>query len=54
LIVCQKINNFILGKPQVEFEGTTKELAKEMGITRVHIAITHDEHYVVANAILEQ
>eukprot|EP00026_Physarum_polycephalum_P022089 Phypoly_transcript_25864.p1 GENE.Phypoly_transcript_25864~~Phypoly_transcript_25864.p1 ORF type:complete len:139 (+),score=18.91 Phypoly_transcript_25864:55-471(+) len=42
------------GKPEVEFEGTTKELATELGITRVHLAITHDEQYVVANAILEQ
>ena len=42
-----------LGKPEVVFDGTTKELVQELGITRVHVAITHDEHYVVANAILE-
>jgi len=42
------------GKPEVEFEGATKELAQELGITRVHVAITHDGDYVVANAILER
>jgi len=48
-----KISYTAKGKPEVVFDGTTKELVQELGITRVHVAITHDEHYVVANAILE-
>jgi len=42
------------GKPDVVLEGGTKELATEMGVTNVHVAITHDHCYVVVNVILEQ
>jgi len=42
------------GKPSVVLEGSLKELASEMGVTHIHVAITHDHCYVVANVILEQ
>jgi len=49
-----KLAHSTLGKPELELEGPTKDLAMELGINKVHVALTHDHYYVVANVILEQ
>ena len=40
-----------LGEPIVKLSGETARLSKEKGITRIHLSITHTEHYASASAI---
>lgn len=42
-----------LGKPFIDLRGSTKELAKQRGLTRIHTTISHDGEYSVAVVILE-
>lgn len=40
------------GCPYVELSGQFAALAKEMGVTRIHISLTHAREYAAAQAIL--
>lgn len=40
--------------PQVELHGRTAEIAKELGIARIHITITHDAGLAMAVAVAER
>ena len=42
-----------LGKPFIDLRGSTKEIAEERGLTRIHTTISHDGEYSVAVVILE-
>lgn len=42
-----------LGKPFIDLRGSTKELAEQRGLTRIHTTISHDGEYSVAVVILE-
>ncbi len=42
-----------LGKPFIDLRGSTKELAEQRGLTRIHTTISHDGDYSVAVVILE-
>ena len=42
-----------LGKPFIELRGSTKEIAEQRGLTRIHTTISHDGEYSVAVVILE-
>lgn len=39
------------GEPQIVLHGEGKRFAKENGIVRVMITLSHSDHYAVANAI---
>ncbi len=41
------------GKPVVFFSGRAKEVAESLGVTRAEVSISHADHYVVAQVILE-
>lgn len=41
------------GKPVLEFYGKASALAKQMGVTRIHLSLTHTEEFAVAVVILE-
>jgi holo-[acyl-carrier protein] synthase len=42
------------GKPEVIFDGDAKRLLEELEISKIHVAITHDHEYAMANVILEK
>ncbi|MBE6023610.1 MAG: holo-ACP synthase [Cellulosilyticum sp.] len=42
-----------LGKPEVYLYGPAKELAEKMGISKVHMSISHCQTYATAFAIAE-
>ena len=41
------------GAPYVVLSGAAKEKADSLGITRIHVSISHEEHYCVATVIGE-
>ena len=41
------------GKPELVLRGRAEELARELGVTRTAISISHADHYVVAQVIFE-
>jgi holo-[acyl-carrier protein] synthase len=40
-------------RPVINLYGRVKEAAKEMGVTRTHVMLSHDGNYGIANVILE-
>lgn len=41
------------GKPELRLSGRAEELARDLGVTRMAISISHADHYVVAQVIFE-
>jgi len=41
------------GKPRLVLSGRAEEVARELGVTRTAVSISHTDHYVVAQVILE-
>lgn len=41
------------GRPSIRLEGRAKRIASEMGVTRVHVSITHTDTYAGAQIVLE-
>jgi len=41
------------GAPQLEFHGRARELAKELGVTRVHVSLSHAREQAIAIVVLE-
>ena len=41
------------GKPFLVLGGETRRVAEGMGVTRVHLSLTHTEEYAVATVVLE-
>jgi holo-[acyl-carrier protein] synthase len=41
------------GKPELVFTGRAEELARQLGVTRAAVSISHSDRYVVAQVILE-
>ncbi|HKS94505.1 MAG TPA: holo-ACP synthase [Terriglobia bacterium] len=41
------------GKPELVLRGRAEELARELGVTRTAVSISHADHYVVAQVIFE-
>jgi holo-[acyl-carrier protein] synthase len=46
-----EILNNSAGRPQVTLTGECRRIADELGITEIHISITHTENYAAATAI---
>ena len=42
-----------LGEPSVRLSGGAAQRAEEMGITAVHVSISHTEQYAVASAVAD-
>ena len=42
-----------LGRPYIQFYGKAKERAEQLGVTCIHVTISHERHYAIANVILE-
>ena len=42
------------GAPSVQLDGITAETADRMGITKIHISISHEKDYAVAFAMAEK
>ena len=41
------------GRPRLKLHGAVAELAKEMGVTRTHVSLTHTGTHAVAVVVLE-
>lgn len=41
------------GKPELVLRGRAEELARELGVTRAAVSISHSDRYVVAQVIFE-
>lgn len=41
------------GKPELVLRGRAEELARELGVTRASVSLSHAERYVVAQVIFE-
>lgn len=41
------------GKPELVLRGRAEELARQLGVTRTSVSISHADHYVVAHVIFE-
>jgi holo-[acyl-carrier protein] synthase len=41
------------GKPELVLSGRAQETARELGVARMSVSISHAEHYVVAQVIFE-
>jgi len=41
------------GKPELVLTGRAEELARQLGVTRAAVSISHSDRYVVAQVILE-
>jgi holo-[acyl-carrier-protein] synthase len=42
-----------LGKPHLELSGDAKKLADTIGVSRLHLSMTHSEEYAAAVVVLE-
>ena len=42
-----------LGKPEIRLEGKAEEMAREKGITRIHVSISHVKDWANAVVVLE-
>jgi len=47
------VSNDDLGAPHIELHGRAHEISRELGIQRMHITISHDHNYAVAQVIAE-
>ena len=45
--------NLPTGKPMIRLHGRAKEIAQELGATRVHVSVSHERGYAVAVVVLE-
>ena len=45
--------NLELGKPEAILSGAALETASALGVTRIHISISHEQEYACATVILE-
>ena len=41
------------GGPRLELRGETERLARERGVQRIHVSLTHEEEYAAAVVALE-
>ncbi len=48
-----KVSKNSLGAPELTLFGSTAEVAKEKGIDRLHLSISHDGDYAIAYVIAE-
>jgi len=48
-----EIANLKTGKPLVTLTGKGKEIATQLKIKTIHISLSHDNHYAIAQAIAE-
>jgi holo-[acyl-carrier protein] synthase len=47
------ITNDSAGKPLVELKGQARRIADQVGITRIHVSISHSGGYAVAQVVAE-
>ena len=45
--------NLPTGKPMIRLHGRAREMAEQLGATRIHISISHERHYAAAVVVLE-
>ncbi|HLW79014.1 MAG TPA: holo-ACP synthase [Terriglobia bacterium] len=48
-----EVTHLASGKPELVLRGRAEELAKELGVTRTSVSISHADRYVVAQVIFE-
>lgn len=41
------------GRPQILLHGKLREISKSMGVTAIHVSISHDGNHAIAQVVLE-
>ncbi len=49
-----EVENQSSGQPKIVLYGAAKDFAREKGLGRVHISLSHSEAYAIATAIIEE
>ena len=49
-----EVENQSSGQPKIVLDGAAKDFAREKGLGRVHISLSHSEAYAIATAIIEE
>ena len=52
-LIDLEILNDPQGKPEVTLSGAARATADRLKVARIHISISHEQHYAVATALLE-
>jgi len=47
------VGNDPLGAPSITFHGTALEKSRRLGVTRIHVSLSHQHDYAIAHVILE-
>jgi len=48
-----EVSNTNLGAPKVTLTGRALELSRQLGVQRVHVSLSHQPHYALAQVVLE-
>ncbi|MFP4028298.1 MAG: holo-ACP synthase [Candidatus Brocadiia bacterium] len=48
-----EVSNDSLGAPSIALTGRSKEISKQLGVTQIHISLSHDREYAIAHAVAE-
>jgi holo-[acyl-carrier protein] synthase len=48
-----EVSNNALGAPALRFSGRALELSRELGVTRVHVSLSHHRDFAIAHVLLE-
>ncbi len=49
-----EVVNETSGKPNAQLSGKAKERFEQLGLAALHVSISHDDHYAIAQAIAEK
>ncbi|MEW6543730.1 MAG: holo-ACP synthase [Nitrospirota bacterium] len=49
-----QVLNDAAGRPTAQVEGRVRDLLREAGVTSIHVSLSHDADYAVAQAILSK
>ena len=47
------LRDAVSGRPVMTLSGSAKHTAEKLGVTRIHLSISHEKHYAVATVLLE-
>ncbi len=48
-----ELTNNPLGAPAISLSGRALDLSREMGVTHIHVSLTHHEDFAVAQVVME-
>ncbi len=49
-----EVSNATSGKPEIRVANATKTLVQELGVSQIHVSLSHDREYACAFVVLEK